>query len=362
MTQATAFACHRGLFQFNTMPFGLTNAPAIFQQTMAIVLDGLGKFSVAYLDDILIFSETLEEHLVHIQRVFNRLREYSLKLKLKKCSFVKPETNYLCFVINESGIKPEACKVNVIKALPVPTTVKEVRSFIGMCSYYRRFFPGFSAIAEPIIALTCKFSRFKWDAKCQTAFETLKEKLATFPVLGYPDVNQPYVLYTDASDLCIGACLTQLCDDTSDNGSNEKIEKPIYYLSHRLSDTQTRWSTIEKEAYAINYALQKLDHCVNGSEFVIRTDHAPLKYILEKPIQNKKIQRYALSIVGYNCRIEYISGRDNSCADALPRVAPNDAMTQGHDSSDEPDINDNTYEVAALNSNRFNPREYSRCT
>ena len=149
--EKTAFACHRGLFQFNTMLFGLTNAPAIFQQTMAIVLDGLGKFSVAYLDDILIFSETLEEHLVHIQRVFNRLREHSLQLKLKKCSFIKPETNYLGFVINESGIKPEACKVNVIKALPVPTTVKEVRSFIGMCSYYRRFLPGFSALQSPLL-------------------------------------------------------------------------------------------------------------------------------------------------------------------------------------------------------------------
>lgn len=154
--EKTAFACHRGLFQFNVMPFGLTTAPAIFQELMSRVLEGLDKFTVAYLDDILIYSASLEDHLAHIQQVFNRLREHSLRLKLKKCSFLKSETNYLGFVIDETGIKPEAKKVDVIKALAPPTTVREVRSFIGMCSYYRRFIPNFSGIAEPIISLTRK--------------------------------------------------------------------------------------------------------------------------------------------------------------------------------------------------------------
>ena len=189
---------------------------------MARVLEGLDKFSVAYLDDILIFSETLEEHLAHIQNVFDRLRKHHLKLKLKKCSFLEAETNYLGFVINESGSKPEARKVNIIKALTPPTTVWEVRSLIGMCSYYRRFIPHFSEIAEPIIALTRKYARFKWDAKCQKAFEILKEKLADYPVLGYPDPRKRYLLYTDASQSCIGACLMQPCDATDATGTEPK--------------------------------------------------------------------------------------------------------------------------------------------
>ena len=173
--EKTAFACHKGLFQFNTMPFGLCNAPAVFQDLMSHVLEGLGKFTVAYLDDILIFSNTLEDHLAHIQTVFHRLREHSLKLKLKKCSFLKAETIYLGFVVNEHGIKPEEKKVNVIKALASPQSVKEVRSFIGMCSYYRRFIPHFSKIAEPLIGLTRKYAKYRWDSKCQLAFETLKK-------------------------------------------------------------------------------------------------------------------------------------------------------------------------------------------
>ena len=159
--EKTAFTCHRGLFEFNVMPFGLTNAPAIFQELMNRVLEGLGNFTTAYLDDILIYSQTLEEHLTHIQQVFDRLCMHNLRLKLKKCSFLRRETNYLGFVINDNGIKPEEKKVDVIRALPPPTNVREVRSFIGMCSYYRRFIPHFSQIAEPIIALTRKYAKFK---------------------------------------------------------------------------------------------------------------------------------------------------------------------------------------------------------
>ena len=134
-------------------------APAIFQQLMTIVLQGLSHFATAYLDDILIYSETLEEHLFHLQTVFDRLREHGLKLKLKKCSFRQAETNYLGFIINGNGISPDPQKVEAIKSLPAPTCVIEVRSFIGMCSYYRRFVPNFSEIAEPVIALTRKHAR-----------------------------------------------------------------------------------------------------------------------------------------------------------------------------------------------------------
>ena len=151
--EKTAFTCHRGLFEFNVITFGLTYAPAIFRELMNRVLEGLTDFSVAYLDDILIYPETLTDHLRHIQLVLDRLREHNLRLKLKTCSFLKKETNYLGFV-NEIDIQPEQNKINVIRSLSPSTSVRDVRSFIDMCSYYRRLIPKFSQIAEPIIALT----------------------------------------------------------------------------------------------------------------------------------------------------------------------------------------------------------------
>ena len=356
--EKTAFACHKGLFEFNVMPFGLSNAPAVFQELMSVVLQGCNDFSTAYLDDIMIFSPTLEEHLEHICVIFDRLRQHNLKLKLKKCSFLKSETHYLGFVISEEGIKPDQKKVEAIRSLPVPTCVREVRSFIGMCSYYRRFIPNFSQIAEPIIALTRKYAHFKWSDTHQKAFDYLKDSLTAVPLLVYPDSNKPYVLYTDASDTCIGACLTQECDGD---------EKPLYYLSHKLSRSQCKWSVVEKEAFAIHFGLQKLDYYLHNAQFVIRTDHKPLKFLLESPMQNKKIQLWALSMSGYNCSIEYIAGPTNTCADLLSRHPDNVQKASDIQNSEEVedqtvlDVNDNLYEVNVIDSNQFDPKTFASC-
>ena len=351
--EKTAFACHRGLFEFNVMPFGLSNAPAVFQELMSIVLNGCNAFAIAYLDDILIFSETFDEHMLHLNTIFERLAQHGLKLKLKKCSFIQKSVNYLGFVIDQDGIKPDQKKVEAIRALPVPTCVKEVRSFVGMCSYYRRFIPNFSQIAEPIIDLTRKYAHFKWTDVHQTAFQFIKDSLTTVPLLVYPDPNKPYTLYTDASDTCIGACLTQSCDGE---------EQPIYYLSHKLSRSQCKWSTVEKEAYAIHFSLQKLDYYLHNAEFVIKTDHKPLKYLLESPMQNRKIQLWALSMAGYNCSIQYIEGTTNTCADLLSRHPDNVGLEKDRMEDDiELDINENTYQVNVLDSSNFDPKTYASC-
>jgi len=286
------------------------------------------------------------------------ISEHSLKLNLKKCSFFQEETHYLGFVISGEGVKPDEQKVAAIRNLAAPSSVREVRGFVGMCSYYRRFIPNFSKIAEPIIALTKKHAHFKWSEACQKAFDYLKESLTIVPLLAYPDLQKPYVLYTDASDTCIGACLTQPCEDSGIEIPGTRNEKPLYFLSHKLSDSQTRWSTVEKEAFAIHYALQKLDHYLHNSEFVIRTDHKPLKYLLESPMQNKKIQMWALSIAGYNCRIEYIPGPQNTCADLLSRIPP--PQERDEETSDGTvEISDNTFQINVLDSNQFNPREHT---
>ena len=356
--EKVSFSCHRGLFQFNVMPFGLANAPAVFQELMAEVLQNLEGFAIAYLDDILIYSETEAEHSAHIQEVFARLRKHQLKLKLKKCQFFKKETKYLGFVINQDGVKPDPDKVKAVRLMAAPISVKEVRAFVGMCSYYRRFLPNFSRIAEPLIALTRKYAKFQWSQRCQLAFDQLKDNLTIVPQLAYPDINKPYVLYTDASDTCIGACLTQPCEDGENILPNVRNEKPIYYLSHKLSDTQTRWSTIEKEAFAIHYALQKLDHFLHNAKFTIKTDHKPLKYLLDSPMQNRKIQLWALGIAGYDCEVQYIKGSDNTCADLLSR-----SPLKEHQVNDDftPDLSDKAFEVNALNSNQFDPNQFASC-
>ena len=289
--------------------------------------------------------------------VFERLSEHELKLKLKKCSFLKGETNYLGFVISEDGIQPDQKKVEAIRTLPTPTSAREVQSFIGMCSYNRRFIKNFSKIAEPIVTLTRKYAHFKWSDVHQKAFEYLKDSLTSVPLLVYPDSKKPYTLFTDASDTCIGACLTQECDGDL---------KPIYYLSHKLSRLQCNVSVVEKEAYAIHFALQKLDYCLHNAQSVIKTDHKPLKYLLESPMQNKKIQMWAMSMSVYNCSIEYIEGTTNRCAGLLSRHPDKVSETQNSEEEVEldqtvPDVNNNLFEMNVLDSNQFHPKSFASC-
>ena len=204
--EKASFTTVDALYTWNVMPFGLCNAPSVFQHLMSEVLDGLDDFSCAYFDDILIYSSSLDEHLAHIQAVFDRLRQHHLKLKLKKCKFMMQSTIYLGFVVGSNGINPDPEKVQATRDIPTPLTVTDVRAIIGTCSYYRRFIPKFSEIARPLIALTRKNIKFVWDAQCQEAFCSLKERLAQAPLLAFPDTSKPYILTTDASDKCIGAC------------------------------------------------------------------------------------------------------------------------------------------------------------
>ena len=174
-------------------------------------------------------------------------------------------------------------------------------------------------------------------------------------------MNKPYTLYCDASDSCIGACLTQHCEtDVKDIYGVNYNEKPIYFLSHRLSKTQQKWPVIEKEDFALHYALQTLDHYLHGAEFIIKTDHKPLNYLLESPMQNEKVHLWALGISEYNRKIEYISGVQNTCADVLSRSPPC-AENQEVDGEIEVDVSDKAFEINTFNSNQLNPKQFASC-
>ena len=305
---------------------------------------------------------------MHIDQVFDRLRQHRLKLKLKKCSFFKKETRYLGFIISPYGITPDPDKVKVMQNLPAPTTVREVRGAIGMLSYYRRYLPNFAEIASPIIDLTKKYARFQWTPKCQKAFDYLKESLTIIPLLSYPDVNKEYVLYVDASDTCIGSCLAQPADEQESVASSQnpyfQNEKPIYFLSHRLNKTQRKWPIIEKECFSIYYSLQKLNFYLWGASFVIKTDCKPLRELLESDIKNKRIALWSLSIAAYKCRIEFLEGSKNSVADLLSRVPKDPNLPSGTGSSAEeslPEIDDKTYQIGIISSNQLPPESFQQC-
>ena len=308
-----AFTCFLGIYSPVCMPFGISSGPAFFSQLMNKVLQGIQhKFTLSYLDDILIYSKTWDEHLEHIQAVFDRLRDAGLKLKMTKCEFLKQEVKYLGHVISASGVKPDPEKVKAIQMLAPPENAKDVRTLLGMCGFYRKFISNFAKIAKPLTELTKKNRPFIWTEQCQTAFETLRSALTHAPILAFPDINKPYKLYTDASNCAIGAALVQ------ESAIGERV---VQYLSHQLNETQQRWPIIEKEAYAIVYSIQKLRPYLLGSKFTVMTDHKPLKYLFSSPFTaSAKIQRWAIMLSEYGCDIQFISGAKNRMADALSRL------------------------------------------
>ena len=309
----TAFITHTGLYEFVRMPFGLANAPAEFQRTMQTVLgEMIGQFVMVYLDDIVVYSKSEQEHEEHLRRVFDALEQNGLKLKASKCTFSAPSVELLGYIVSAEGIKCNPDKTDAIANLQVPETVKEVRSFLGMAGYYRQCVPQFAKVAAPLVRLTKKHARFTWGPEQQKSFETLKELLVSSRVMAHPDTSKPYKLYTDACDYAIGAILVQ----EDEHG----MERPIQYVSKQLAGAQLNWATIEKEAYAVVHALTKLRPYLYGAEFVIYTDHKPLKSLFLSEVKNTKIQRWAVLIAEYGAPIEYRKGAHNIRADMLSRI------------------------------------------
>ena len=309
----TGFVCEKGLFEFEVMPFGLANSPSVWQAVMNEVLkDIIGKFTMVYVDDIIIYTKgTFTEHMDHICAVLDRLSKAGLRLKPSKCEFLKSSVLYLGHVITPNGIYPDPEKVKVIKEMPPPVTVRQVRAFLGMTGFYRKYMDNYSLIARPLTQLTRKHARFQWGEEEQNAFEVLKQMLTEAPVLAYPDVKLPYKLYTDASLYTIGAILTQ------DFPEGERV---IQYLSHQLTKGQSKWCVLERECYAIVYAIGKLRHYLFGADFTVYTDHLPLRSLFTAEMKNARVQRWAILLSEYGCSFQYTKGSQNIRADMLSRL------------------------------------------
>jgi len=312
--EKTAFSCHLGLFEFNVMPFGLKNAPPTFQRMMnEILAEWLDEFVVVYIDDIMIYSKTFEEHLEHIEKILRKLKEVNLMLKLVKCKWGEQNIEFLGHVVGKDGLKPDPGKIEKIKNLKVPTTQKEVRSILGLCGYYRRFVKGFSKIAKPLNELLQKGKPFEWTDRQQKAFEELKEKLIQYPILAYPDYEKEFILMTDASGIGLGAVLSQL----NDKGK----EVVIAYASRSLNPAEKKYAITDQECLAIMWAIEHFHKYLIGKKFTIVTDHSALKTLKTAKIPTKgRRARWIMELQQYDFEIKHRSGKENSNADGLSRL------------------------------------------
>ena len=271
----SAFVTPTDKYEFTRCPFRLTQATAYFQRLINKVLAGL-DFAFGYLDDILIHSPEVPTHLTHMRQLFQRLREADLKLNREKCNFFKSNIQYLGHLISGEGIEPLPEKLESIKEMPPPTTQKEVKQFLGLIGYYRKFVPRFADIARPLTNLTQLDQLFEWSDKCQTSFELLKEVLIKEPILRFPDPNKPYTLYTDASKYAWSCVLMQQYAHDIDD-KQIVVNHPIIYVSGLFKGSQLNWAALTKEAYAIYMSIKKLTYYLEDAEITLRSDHLPLK-------------------------------------------------------------------------------------
>ncbi|MEM7070058.1 MAG: reverse transcriptase family protein [Pseudomonadota bacterium] len=313
--EKTAFTTFYGLFEFNVLPFGLSNAPSTFQRLMEVVLAGLNwKICAVYLDDVLTFSDTFPNHLADLQQVFNAIRKADLRLQPHKCQFARKSINFLGHKLSRAGISPDPTKLMAIKAMPAPASRDEVKSFMGLASYYRRFIKNFAKIADPLHQTLRKNVTFNWGTDQETALNAnrVKQLLTKAPVLRFPDFTRTFYLHTDASKLGIGAVLSQLDDDNLDH--------PTMFLSRTLRPAEKNYATIEWEALAVVWSIKTLRHYLLGRHFVVVTDHAPLRWLMSPNHMSQRLTKWSLALQEYDFEIQYRSGKLNQNADALSRA------------------------------------------
>ena len=317
--EKTAFSTPFGLYEFKVMPFGLKDAPSVFQRLMQQVLSGVNpddgpSFVTAYIDDLLVFSSSLQEHLEHLYQIIRRLKEVGLKINPAKCQFIRKEVQYLGHVITPEGLCPNKRLVEAVQNYTVPSNVQELRRFMGLASYYRRFVPQFAKIANPLHQLTCKGATFQWSEDCQAAFLELKKRLMNPPVLAYPNFDLDFVLETDASHQGLGAVLSQRQADGQLH--------PIAFASRALSAAERNYGITDLETLGVIWAVSHYHYYLYGHCVTVYTDHSAVKAVLETASPSGRHARWWTRVFSNGIKhvtVLHRAGRDNVAADALSR-------------------------------------------
>lgn len=332
----TAFTCPLGFFEFNRMPQGVTNAPSTFQRLMERCVGDLHLSEVlVFLDDLIVFSDTLEEHEARLMKVLNRLKDYGLKLSPEKCHFFKTSVKYLGHVVDAQGVHTDPDKVSALRDWPRPTNRKELKCFLGFAGYYRRFVEGYSQVAKPLNSLTAGYYPPKkrgkvykrerstslvspsaplgeeWTPECESAFQTLIEKLTSAPILAFANPKLPYVVHTDACRDGLGAALYQ---------EQEGKLRVVAYASRGLSKSERNYPTHKLEFLALKWAVcEKFNDYLYGSSFTVLTDNNPLTYVLTSAKLDAAGHRWLAALSTYQFTIKYRAGQANRDADGLSR-------------------------------------------
>ena len=315
-----------GFWECERMPFGLTNAPATFQRLMESCMGDLHlSYCLLYLDDIVIYSKTYEDHLVRLEAVLQKLKDAGLKLSPSKCNFLQKKIKYLGHMISEQGISVDPEKVSCVKAWPLPKTVSEVQSFLGFTSFYRRFIKDFAKVAKPLHQVAqggihyqtktrtrVRYPPLQWGSPQQQAFDKLKEMCSSTPVLGFADYNKPFILHTDASGDGLGAVLSQ---------DQEGKKRVIAYASRNLAKAERNYAVHKLEFLALKWAVtEKFHDYLYGNEFSVVTDNNPLTYILKSAKLDATGHRWVAQLANYKFTLSYLPGSANRAADALSRI------------------------------------------
>ncbi|XP_056694837.1 uncharacterized protein [Spinacia oleracea] len=302
----TAFKTRDGLYERMVMPFGLSNAPSTFMRLMNQVFRPfIGKFVVVYFDDILVYSRNSEEHLEHLRQIFQVLREQKLYANLKKCHFLTDKVVFLGYVVSSNGIEMDPSKIEAIISWPIPQSIHDVRSFHGLASFYRRFIKNFSTIAAPLTEVLKK-EKFEWTRAAQQSFEELKEIITRAPTLALPDFDKLFEVDCDASGVGIGTVLSQ-------------EGRPIAFFSEKLNESRRKYSTYEKEFYAIVRALDHWSHYLLAKEFVLYSDHESLKYLHSQQKLQRRHAKWSEFLSPFHFVLKHKSGTQNKVADGLSR-------------------------------------------
>ena len=317
-----AFCTKYGLFQFKVMPFGLRYAPGTFERLMETVLRGMQwERAVLYLDDIIVFSDSVEEHLKRLEEILQRLRAANLMLKPSKCHFFKRQVEFLSHIVSQDGVSTDPHKVEAVKEWPIPRRVRDVRAFLGLTGYYRRFIQNYEEIAKSLHELTEKNTEFVWTTERERAFQKLKSSLTTAPILGYPSAEEDdvFLLDTDASNCHIGAVLSQR------QGGEEKV---IAYGSKVLSKSERNYCVTRRELLAVVHFIRQYRHYLLGRKFELRTDHGALAWLFKFKEPEGQVARWLEALSEYDFKISHRAGKAHGNGDGLSRrPCPDDCPT-----------------------------------